>query len=205
MNEKLYNVCYAATMGGVCALLLTGAGEMTKDVRRANIVADAQRSTLTVLGVPFDRKVSSQELVKVYKANVKERDFKAAGLKLFVYSKGGRVSAAAVPFHGPGLWGPVKGMLALDPTLKTIQGITVLEQEETPGLGGEIGNAEYQKKFVGKPIKMPDGKPGIRIVRGKAKAAHEVDGISGATMTCKKFEAMINVVLAKIAKGGVSL
>ncbi len=205
MNAKLYNVCYAGTMGAVCALLLTGAGQMTKPIREANILAEAQRSTLTVLGVSFDRKASSQELVKIYEAKVKEKAFEKAGVKLFLYSKEGRVVSVAVPFHGPGLWGPVKGMLALDPSLQTIRGITVLEQEETPGLGGEIGNPDYQKKFVGKPIRLPDGKPGVRIVRGKATAPHEVDGISGATMTGKKFEDMINAVLRKIVKGGVSL
>ena len=45
------------------------------------------------------------------------------------------------------------------------------------------------------------GKPGLRILRGGgARQQNEVDGITGATMTCEKVEAMLNVVIEDLSK-----
>ncbi len=110
--------------------------------------------------------------------------------------------AMAVPFAGQGLWGPIRGFLALDPDMKTVRGITFYEQEETPGLGGEIASSWFREQFKGKSIASSEGKPGIHIRRGGgASGANEVDAITGATMTCNKLEAIINAVIGQIIEG----
>jgi Na+-transporting NADH:ubiquinone oxidoreductase subunit C len=103
-------------------------------------------------------------------------------------------------FAGPGLWGPIKGFMAMDPKITKIQGITFYEQEETPGLGGEIVNASFRDKFVGLLIRGQDGKPGIIIKNGGEAAANKVDGISGATMTCDKVQEMLNEAIKSIVE-----
>ena len=113
--------------------------------------------------------------------------------------------AVAVPFAGPGLWGPVEGFLALESDMRTIRGITFHKQEETPGLGGEIASASFTRQFEGKSIVDESGRPGIRILRAGAappesKGANEVDGITGATTTCEKVQAMLNEIIARIAR-----
>jgi Na+-transporting NADH:ubiquinone oxidoreductase subunit C len=106
----------------------------------------------------------------------------------------------AVPFAGQGLWGPIKGFLALKPDLKTIHGVTFHEQEETPGLGGEIGADWFRDQFKGKSIEDAQGKRGIRIRRGGgATGPNEVDAITGATMTSERVEEMLNAAVARIA------
>ena len=101
--------------------------------------------------------------------------------------------AVAIPFSGPGLWGPVKGFIALEPDMRTVRNIIFHEQEETPGLGGEIGSTWFQERFRGRSIVDRDGKPGIAILRdGKPIGPNEVDGITGATMTCEKVKLMLN-------------
>ncbi|MFW6163531.1 MAG: FMN-binding protein, partial [Planctomycetota bacterium] len=82
-----------------------------------------------------------------------------------------------------------------------IRGLAIYEQEETPGLGGEIGSAWFRQQFEGKRIVSPGGEPGIRIHRGDGPdAPNAADGISGATMTCERMEGMLNDVIARIVK-----
>ncbi|MGB2822410.1 MAG: FMN-binding protein [Phycisphaerae bacterium] len=197
MKDSLHTLLYATILGTVCATLLTGAARFVEPYRKANAEAEERRNILEVLGVPFDPAASSQELVEIFKKEVVEE--KLAGLTTYKYPPpaGGAVKAVAVPFDGQGLWGPIKGFLSLEPDMRTIRGITFHEQEETPGLGGEIGSDWWRSKFKGKRIVGPSGEAGIRI-RAGAEAINEVDAISGATMTSNKVESMLNEVIEKI-------
>lgn len=201
MKDSIHTIIYSVVMGVVCAALLTGASAYTKPYYEANKLAEKQRNVLTVLQVPFDPNISALELGDVYAANVQETE--RDGLKMSSYVPEGTedVKAVAVEFAGPGLWGPIKGFLSLDPGMRNILGITFHEQEETPGLGGEIGADWFQDQFKGKSIVGVDGKPGVVVLRGgKAEAKNEVDGITGATMTCDKVEEMLNKTIQKIVK-----
>ena len=64
----------------------------------------------------------------------------------------GELMGIAVGVKGPGLWGGIEGILALEPDMKTIKGLTFYKQEETPGLGGEIAGSDFRDQFIGKRI-----------------------------------------------------
>lgn len=99
-----------------------------------------------------------------------------------------RDKEVAFRFAGSGLWGPIKGVISLLPDLKTIKGITVIHQEETPGLGDRIGEKEFLERFKSKKLE-----PQLLILSpGKAVKDNEVDGITGATLSCKAFERILN-------------
>lgn len=198
MKGNLYTICYAAILGTVCALLLTGIAKFTEPYRIANAAAEKNRNIFTALNIDFDAKASSEELIEIFDKNIVE-ETSDEGLSLYKYNESGTTKGIAVDFEGPGLWAHIKGFLALEPDMKTIRGITFYEQEETPGLGGEIVTEGFRSGFVGKKIVGSDGKSGIVIKTG-ASAINEVDGITGATMTCDKVAEMINKVIVKIAK-----
>ena len=65
----------------------------------------------------------------------------------------------AVPFSGSGVWGPIEGVLALEPDMQTIRGVRFYKQEETPGLGGEIASDWFQAQFKGKTLVSAAGDP----------------------------------------------
>ncbi len=201
MKQSLYTFTYAAVLGTVCALLLTGAGRFTASYREANAQAEKVRNILAVLEVPFEPRAASQELLAVFERYVLAEERGDLTLYLYVDPEAGQgLKAVAVPFAGQGLWGPIKGFLALKPDLKTIHGVTFYEQEETPGLGGEIGADWFRDQFKGKSIEDAQGKRGIRIRRGGgATGPNEVDAITGATMTSERVEEMINAAVARIA------
>jgi len=200
VKDSLYTLVYAIVLGTVCATLLTAAARFVEPYYKSNAEAERMRNILGVLDVPFDEDASSQELVAVFRKEVREETTGKLRKFLYVPSAGdGQAVAAAVPFEGQGLWGPVKGFLALEPDLRTIRGITFHEQEETPGLGGEIAADWFRGQFKGKRIVAEDGRAGIRIRVGAA-GANEVDAITGATLTCQKVEAMINEAIDRIVE-----
>ena len=199
MKGNLYTLIYAAILGSVCAALLAGAGKFTAPYQKANEEAEEKKNVLAVLGVPFDPNSSAGEILDTFSKSVREG--KLGELKPYIFAEQGQTRAVAIAFAGPGLWGPIEGYLSLDPEMKTIRGITFHRQEETPGLGGEIAAEWFREQFVGKSIVSDDGTPGIRIKRGKsASGANAVDGITGATMTCDKVEAMLKKVMTEIVK-----
>lgn len=200
MKGNLYIICYAAILGTVCALLLTGVAKFTEPYRIKNAAAEKNRNIFTALSIDFDAKASSEELIAIFDKNIVE-ETSDDGLSLYKFNESGTTKGIAVDFEGPGLWAPIKGFLALEPDMKTIRGITFYEQEETPGLGGEIVTDDFRGGFVGKKIIDADGKAGVVIKVGASEAAaNEVDGITGATMTCDKVAEMLNKVIVKIAK-----
>lgn len=105
-----------------------------------------------------------------------------------------------IPVNGMGLWDAIYGYLAIAPDANTVIGISWYDQKETPGLGANIAEPEWQSQFAGKHIfqESPGGKTdfrtaplGITVIKGRVqemlanspKALSAVDGMAGATLT----------------------
>lgn len=87
--------------------------------------------------------------------------------------------------RGSGLWDAIWGNIALEEDLNTVAGVSFDHAGETPGLGAEIkDNASWKAQFVGKKIYDGDKYVSINVRKGGAiDEEHEVDGLSGATVT----------------------
>ncbi|MFA7560930.1 MAG: FMN-binding protein [Candidatus Izemoplasmatales bacterium] len=89
---------------------------------------------------------------------------------------------------GGGVWGPIEGILTLESDFQTILDVSILQQEETPGLGGVIAEKGYLDTFVGK-IMIPI----FEINKDPSENANnEIDAIVGATNTSKRFQDIMN-------------
>lgn len=105
-----------------------------------------------------------------------------------------------IPVNGYGLWDAIYGYIAVKTDGDTVIGISWYDQKETPGLGANISEDDWQKQFGGKKIFQPgpSGKTdfktaplGITVVKGNVadvlgnspKASSAVDGMAGATLT----------------------
>lgn len=200
-KNPLYPVIYSVGLGLVCAVLLTAAGGFTRPYREANAKAEKMQRVLEVLDVPFPAKAPSAKLVEIFKANVREDKNTDPGITRYIYTpaKASHPEAFALAFSGQGLWGPIHGLIALESDSRTVRGIAFTHQEETPGLGGEISSDWFRNQFHGKKVRDSSGKVGIQIAHGHVSkaSATEVDGISGATLTCSKLEFMLNQALKK--------
>lgn len=205
-NSPFYTIGFAAAVGLVCATALTVVGQFVRPRLEANAEADQKLGILRALDPDYPADAPAKKVIEDFAARVEPQK---AGEPRYTYRVAGQVAAVAVAFEGKGLWKPIKGYLALEPDLETIRGIAVTEQEETPGLGGEIGSQRWQDQWSLQrrrreqrpPLRIYDGRGerGIRILKyGGATAANEIDGITGATITGEAMERMINEAIAAL-------
>ncbi len=95
--------------------------------------------------------------------------------------------------YGSGLWGPIWGYLAVNEDSRTLGGALFDHKSETPGLGGEIVTDKFRGQFIDKIIYDGQQPTPIKVVKGGAKDKnHEIDALSGATITSTAVEAMIS-------------
>jgi Na+-transporting NADH:ubiquinone oxidoreductase subunit C len=97
----------------------------------------------------------------------------------------GELQRIILPVHGAGLWSTMYAFVAVKADGNTIEALTYYEQGETPGLGGEVENPRWRKLWAGKELFDAQGQPAIKVVKGQAApdSKHQVDGLSGATLT----------------------
>lgn len=101
-----------------------------------------------------------------------------------------------LPVYGMGMWSTIRGFIALEPDFDTIAGALFYEQAETPGVGDRITHADWLAKWRGRRIYDDHGVPQFAIAAGRvepgsASALHNVDGLSGATVTADAVTAMV--------------
>jgi Na+-transporting NADH:ubiquinone oxidoreductase subunit C len=174
----------------ICSILVAGAAVMLKPVQLKNEEEYRQRIILEVAGLmtpggnvaelfatiePLQVELANGETVEVYLAK-----------------EDGTLQQIIIPISGPGLWSTMHGYLALAPDGDTIRGIRFYEHGETPGLGDQVDKQEWREKWVGKSVYGKDDTPQVRVVRGLVRAEpgseaarHQIDGMSGATLTGK--------------------
>ena len=99
----------------------------------------------------------------------------------------GDVQKYVFPVRGKGLWSILKGFIAVEKDFQTIAGLTYYEHGETPGLGGEVDNKNWKKKWIGKAIYDDSGSVAIQVIKGIADSEdrYAIDGLSGATITSR--------------------
>ncbi|WP_404402136.1 Na(+)-translocating NADH-quinone reductase subunit C [Idiomarina seosinensis] len=127
-----------------------------------------------------------------------------------VMDENGNRDGAVLHVRGQGLWGTMYGLISLEDDLKTVRGINFYEHSETPGLGGEITNPGWIASWKGKELFGDDGNVKFDVVKGGANNEHQVDALSGATLTSNGVDALIDFwmsdkaygpLLAKLRKG----
>ncbi len=123
---------------------------------------------------------------------------------IYLIKDNNKVSQLVLPVHGKGLYSTLYGFLALAADTKTVTGFAFYDQGETPGLGGEVDNPRWKGQWPGKVIYDTLWQPAIRLVKGGVNPAdknsiHQVDAISGATMTSRGVQ---NLLLYWLGENG---
>jgi len=176
-------VIFVLIMGTVSGALLVGVNAFTSVLIAKNDELKLKSSVLEALEIPFEK----PDVIKIFDEQIKVLN---KDKYTFYQALDGSV---AFSFRGPGLWGPIAGIISLEKDLKTIRKIKVTYQEETPGLGSRIADRDYliqfkKKEILPKLIFMPEG---------KAAQKNEVDAITGATGSCRAFERLLNDTVNK--------
>ena len=207
VNSNKYTYMFATVMVVLVAVILAGLYISLKPRQDKNVELEKRQNILSSIGVLVDRDASeaafqqyiTQSVVIKNGAVVSEDANQAFNIDmskavasapeerevpLYVANKDGE-TFYILPMRGKGLWGPIWGYVALKSDGNTIAGATFDHKGETPGLGAEIANASFQAQFAGKSIMDNGTFVSISVIKpGKnVSPEHEVDGISGGTIT----------------------
>nr|WP_155209596.1 NADH:ubiquinone reductase (Na(+)-transporting) subunit C [Fulvivirga aurantia] len=132
------------------------------------------------------------DILKNYKKEPEERLYPV--FKYMSADNPEKVDAYILPLYGAGLWDKIWGFVALDSDLITIAGASFAHKAETPGLGARIATPQIQQRYVGKKIYDGDELVSVMMVKGEGNpnlSEHQVDGMSGATITGKGLNNML--------------
>jgi Na+-transporting NADH:ubiquinone oxidoreductase subunit C len=194
MKKRLYSIVFMFVLTFVFAAVVSAVKVHNEERIQINQQVKLQRVILKVLGVPVDEKAPNQEVIQAFERRVKAIEVK--GQTLYVgYGEGGKqITGYAFPVGGAGFWGPVYGMVSVDPEASRIMGIAFYRHSETPGLGARITEPWFTKQFAGLPLFPVEGDKKIFFLKpaGPGKGPNELDAITGATGTSRAVETFVN-------------
>jgi len=123
------------------------------------------------------------QLVPVDKAEKDEESILAG------YGADGRLIGYAIPGAGPGFQDIIRLLYGYLPEERRVVGMEILESRETPGLGDKIyKDANFVANFDALSIDPQI----VAVKKGTKTAAHQVDAITGATISSKAVVRIIN-------------
>ncbi len=123
-----------------------------------------------------------------------EKNGATAFYTLFRVDAQGKPAGWVVKTIGQGYGDRIELLLGLNPDQTAITGLFILDQKETPGLGGNIVTPRWRKQFVGKATGQP-----LKVIKGGTPAANTIDAITGATISSRSVVGMINRTLGDLA------
>jgi len=179
MKDRLKLLLFVLVLAFITSGVLLSVEALTADRIQANQDAKIKSAILDA----HDLEYNFGNINEVFEAEIDV--YTSEGWTFYVNSETNYVT---FEFSGGGVWGPIEGILTLQSDFETIQDVTILQQEETPGLGGVIAERPYLNTFVGKKMV-----PQFEINKDPApNADYEIDAIVGATNTSKRVEDFLN-------------
>jgi Na+-transporting NADH:ubiquinone oxidoreductase subunit C len=178
MRDKIWMVVFVLILGSVWTTALVGVDKYTAPYIEKHEKEKLCLSVLSALSLPCEKENAEE----VFSGNI---ETVLKGERIIYRAKNGDI---AFKVSGSGAQGPIAGVVALQPDLNTIRGITIVHQEETPGLGDRVFEDETLARFKGKQMQPPL----VVKISGSVDKNNEVEGITGATLTCKAFEKILN-------------
>lgn len=216
-QSRFYILIYAAILTVVCGGLLGLTAIGLKDRQQVNIELERKANILsTVIDLGSDQDIQKLYSEKVtsfvidFQGNViegvdpgsvevaaeykKPREQRA--LPVYEFKDAAGVTEFVVlPVYGYGLWNNIWGYVALKADMNTVQGIRFQHTGETPGLGARITEGEVQARYKEKTIFEGNMLASVTMMKGEGSDysgdEHKVDGMSGATLTAKGVNNML--------------
>lgn len=102
---------------------------------------------------------------------------------------------------GSGLWGTMRGLLAVTPDFGQIINFTIYDQMETPGLGARIEEPWFKAQFAGKPLINSNVISSYSLIPEEAQPTDtQIRQITGATITSSSVLKIIQAAARELSK-----
>ena len=219
-----YTFIFATLMVLVVASTLAFTASSLKSLQADNVRKEKMQNILSTIGIQTDREQAetlykqyitgtlaldhlgnTDETVDAFQLKLNNEIKKPAKEQRFPLYKAvvDDMSYYIVPLRGSGLWDAIWGYIALKSDINTIQGAVFDHKGETAGLGAEITQQWFMDRFKEEKVFDTSGQlVGIKVSKTNNdpkdtdKDDHEVDAISGATITGDGVTDMIKERLA---------
>lgn len=187
-NEEIFNK--RAILSAVGDYL--GEGIKVKDLKDDQVLDIFDKQVQQIVVNLQGEEVDGIKAEDIDMAKEKKKANQDKSLPLFIFSQGGE-KFYILSVRGVGLWDEIWGNIALKGDLNTIAGASFDHAGETPGLGAEIkDNSAFPRSFKEKQIFKNGEFVSINVRKGGAvDKLHDVDGITGATVTCNGVNDML--------------
>lgn len=183
MKQYIKMLLFVIILGGVTSGLLVGMDLLTKERIELNKQAQVKSAILDA----YEIKYNLNTVHDIFDEEVTVIQYEGQDT-FYIDNATGQISYI---FSGGGVWGTIRGVITFEQDFKTVVNLSILEQSETPGLGGVVAEKWYLDKYKG--IVFADSTPYIMIRHGSAdNLSNEVDAITGGTRTSEKFEEILN-------------
>ena len=194
MKKRFYSIVFMFVLTFFFAALVSAVKVHNEERIQTNQQVKLKRIVLKVLGVSVDEKAPNREVIQIFEKRVKPIEVKQQTLYVGYSEDGRSVTGYAFPVGGAGFWGPVYGMVSVDPEASRILGIAFYRHSETPGLGARITEPWFTRQFAGLPVFPVEGDKKIFYLKpaGPGKRPNELDAITGATGTSRAVETFVN-------------
>ncbi|MDY0257057.1 FMN-binding protein [Gudongella oleilytica] len=178
----LYPIVFMSLLTAIFTFILAFMEFGTAERVQQNLELELQRKILYVFNIPVVD--NSAEVVNaVFEDKITQDE------DVFIYKEDGQTVGYAFPAKGPGLWGGIETYVGISEDYSTILGLAIITQNETPGLGGRIGEEEFLSQF--RNLDVSSAVEGGYITYRPA-AGGNVDAVAGATLTSKSVSTFLN-------------
>ena len=210
-DSNSYTFIFATLMVLIVASTLAFTASSLKSLQEDNVRKEKMQNILSTIGIQTDREKAEQlyknyinaslaldhrgnidKTVDAFQIKLNSEIKKPANEQRFPLYKAivDNTNYYIIPLRGSGLWDAIWGYIALKSDINTIQGAVFDHKAETAGLGAEITQQWFMNRFKDEKVFNSSGElVGINVSKTNNdpkdldKSDHEVDAISGATIT----------------------
>jgi Na+-transporting NADH:ubiquinone oxidoreductase subunit C len=194
IREKTwYPIIYMFAITMVLSTILIIFGTFTRQRVQDNERIAFERAVLEAVPEVITGPLLPSEIHKTFSEYVYQPADSTAGAYQVI--KDGFLIAFVLPIEGPGFWASIKGVVGIAADKKTVTGISFYEQNETPGLGGEIVKPAFRSQFVGKVLSTTGSPLEIKVPPAPLDE-HSVHAITGATQTSTRLDEFLSTQIA---------
>lgn len=189
--SNTYIFIYVTALVFVIAVVLSAVAIGLKPKQEANKQAEKAQQILKAAGYPD---IARAKAVDFFASVAQTKE--GQNREMYTIHCADGSNGTVVALHGKGLWGPIWGYAVLSEDNSTVKGVTFSHKSETPGLGAKITEEDFTRSFIGKKLYDKDGNfVSIKVVPkgkgGNIAEENRVDAISGATITSKGVDKML--------------
>jgi len=185
-KKRIYPVVFMLLITVAFISVTTAIYTFTKDTIKLNERLMLKQAVLYAAGVQLPDDPSGIE--KVFNDRVTEILDEGGRVRYYEIREVGTadIESYVVIQTGAGLWGEITAGVGFDRDLELFRGLEVIDQNETPGLGGRIDEAWFKEQFMGK-------RPPLSVVpEGGFASDNQFQAITGASYSTEAIQSIVN-------------